>query len=232
VKRWGRGLGLAVLAFVLLGGVGTLVWRLMGAFEVAQRPPVTTVMKVVLPPPPPPPPQPQRPPPPTTQKMIEQPKVVTPQQAKTDQPKQAAPKSAGPAKAAGPPGNPLTADAAPGANPYGLSAGNGDGDTIGGGGGGGGGGGSRFGYYAGLIQSQVQSALQRDEKTRTGRYGVLVRLWLNASGHVTRAQIANSTADAATDQAISRVLDQVSVGEAPPQDMPQPISVRIGASSG
>jgi TonB family protein len=213
-------------AVLLLGGAGFLLSRLLSDDGVPQRHAITTVMKVVLPPPPPPPPKPPEPPPPQPQKMLEQPKVM-PQE--TPKPVQAKPSPQKPAPSAipQPPGNPLTAAAAPGANPYGLTVGEGGGDVIGGGGGGGGG--NRFGYYAGLIQSQIQAALQRDERTRRGRYGLMVRLWLGPAGRVTRAQLVDSTGNATLDSAISRVLDGVAVGEDPPHDMPQPISVRITA---
>jgi outer membrane biosynthesis protein TonB len=218
-----RNAGWVVLALLLLAGAGMLGARLLRNEGVPQRRAITTVMKVVLPPPPPPPPPPQQPPP-QPQKMLEQPKVTTPEAPKPAQAKPSPQKSA-PSAVPRPPGNPLTAEAGPGANPYGLAVGNGGGDTIGGGGGGGGG--SRFGYYAGLIQSQIQAALQRDEKTRYGRYGLMVRVWLGPSGQVTRASLVGSTGNATLDGAIARVLGSLAIGEAPPQDMPQPVNLRI-----
>ncbi len=161
--------------------------------------------------------------------MIEQPREQVPQPAAA-KPK-AAPKPEPPRPVPAPPGNPLTAEAGPGKNAYGLAVGNGSGDTIGGGGGDGGGG-SRFGLYAGLVQSQIHAALLRDDKAGRGRYRVVVRLWLNANGQVTRAQLANSSGDAAMDNSIQRVLTGLTFGQAPPQDMPQPISIRIAAQAG
>jgi periplasmic protein TonB len=220
-----RNVGVVALVVLLLLGAALLVARLLRDDGVPQRHAITTVMKVVLPPPPPPPPKPPQEPPPQPQKMLEQPKVTTSEPPKPSQAK-AAPTKAAPSSVPKPPGNPLTAEAGPGANPYGLAVGNGSGDVVGGGGGGGG---SQFGYYAGLIQSQVQAALQHDEKARAGRFKLMVRIWLGPGGRVTRAQLGGSTGNAALDAAIERVLAGVTIGESPPADMPQPINVRITA---
>jgi outer membrane biosynthesis protein TonB len=210
---------------LLLVGGGVLIASLLRDSSVPQHREMTTVMRVVIPPPPPPPPPPPEPPKMVEQqpKMLEQTPVPTPQQPKP------APRAPAARPVPQPPGNPLTAEAGPGANPYGLAVGNGGGDVIGGGGGGGGG--SRFGYYAGLIQSQLQAALRQDEKTRSSRYRLVVELWLSPTGRVLRTQVVTSTGSPAMDGTIAHVIDSVSIGEAPPQDMPQPVHIRIGAES-
>jgi TonB family protein len=157
--------------------------------------------------------------------MLEQPKLTQQELKPQDKP---SPQKPAASSVPRPPGNPLTAEAAPGANPYGLAVGNGGGDVIGGIGGGGGGG-SRFGFYASLIQSQVQAALQHDEKARAGRFKLMVRLWLGPSGRITRAQLVSSSGSTSLDAAIERALGGVTIGESPPPDMPQPVNVRISA---
>ena len=222
-----RTLGWACLALVLLTGFGVLVTELLRDTGVPQSRPVTTVMRVILPPPPAPPPTPQPPPPQQPQKMIEAPKPKQqPQEAKPlQQAKQAPPGK--PAAVPAPPGNPLTAEPGAGPSQYGLGVGNGAGNTIGGGGGGGGG--SRLGYYAGLIASQVQAALQNNEQTRYLRlHGITVRVWLSPSGQITRCELVNTTGETARDETLSRVLAGVSLHETWPPDLPQPVVVRIG----
>ena len=171
----------------------------------------------------PPPPPPPKEPPPEAPKPLETPRVQEPKPlAKApDKPKPA------PAQA----NSPLTGAAGSGSNPYGLQVGNGDGSVIGGSGGGGGTG-SNFGFYAAMLQSQVQSALKRDEKTRTGRFHVSVKVWLGPAGQVTRTQLTSSSGDPAMDSTLTRVIGGLSLGEAPPAGMPQPIHLRIGAEPG
>ncbi len=126
---------------------------------------------------------------------------------------------------------PLTGAAGSGSNPYGLQVGNGDGNVIGGGGGGGGAS-NNFSLYAGLLQSQLQSALKRDEKARTGRYHVSVKVWLGPGGQVTRMELVSSSGDPAMDGILTRVISGLSLGEPPPAGMPQPVNLRIGAEPG
>jgi TonB family protein len=210
-RRWR---GVALGAALLAGGVAAFV--LLGHDDRPKRP-ANTVMRVVLPPPPPPPPVRKEEKPPEPQKSTEPPKMTDPTPAR--QPAKAA-------KAPAPPGTPLTAMAGAGTNAYGLGVGNGGGDTIGGGGGGGG---SPFGAYAGQIQAQIQEALRRDEKTRSGRYLLTLRLWIGAAGQVQRAQLVSSSGDAATDASIIRVISASSIGQGPPADMPQPVTLRVRA---
>jgi periplasmic protein TonB len=209
---------------LLVGGV-VLVLHVLRDNSRPQPHTITTVMRVVIPPPPPPPPTPPPPPPPPQQqKFVEQPKPT--EQA----PQKPAPKPiAKPANAApSPPGNPLSAEAAPGPNPYGLQVGQGDGDVIGGGGGRGG---DALGYYASLVKSQILAAVQRDDRARTGRYQMIVQVWMNASGQVTRARLVDKSGNEVTDNVISKLLGAISVGEAPPPNMPEPISMTIDNQS-
>jgi protein TonB len=203
----GLGLGLAG-AFVML------LVSMTGHVAVPQKhlPPV--VMMVRLPPPPPPPPTP---PPPKT---AEPPKLQEPKQMAKIPDKQ-------PPKAAAPLG--LTAPAGAGGDQYGLGVGNGDGMTVGGAGNGGGNG---YGFYAGIVSSQIRGALQRDDRLRRGRYHLALRLWLSSSGEVTRAVVATTSGDPQTDNTITHLLIGLSLGEAPPAGMPQPVNIRIGAEPG
>ena len=220
-ERWRRAALWGLAAALLLGG-GLLVRQLLSGAGVPQRRAFTTVLRVTLPPPLPPPPRPPEPPRPTEPAKVLEP---APPSAPKPTPQKAAAK---PSALPSPPGNPLTAEAGPGANPYGLAVGDGSGNVIGGGGGGGGGS-NRFGFYANLIESQVVVALKKDTATRNGRYRLVVQLWLDASGHVTRGSVVSSTGDPSTNDTILRILDGLAVGEAPPQGMPQPVRVRVEA---
>jgi len=120
------------------------------------------------------------------------------------------------------PGNPLTAEAGAGSNPYGLGVGNGGGDVVGGGGGGGGGG---FGFYGSQVTSQLTQALRRDEKTRSGRYRVTLKVWIASTGQVTRSQVVNASGETPVEE-VTRVVAGATLAQ-PPANLPQPITLRI-----
>lgn len=180
-----------------------------------------TIVNVVPPPPPPPPPPPEQQPPPE-QEMIEQPKMAEPEireEAKADEPDEAAPDTND-----APPDNPLGPGSdlpvGPGASQF----------AAGPGGGGGGGGGSRWGWYASIVQQQIESALRSNAKTRNVVMRVQIRLWADGTGRVTRIQLVSSTGDPEVDAAIrNEALAGLTLREPPPRDMPMPMVARITA---
>lgn len=125
--------------------------------------------------------------------------------------------------------------------PPGLDdAGKGPGDLPGrpggkgfiGGGGGGGGGGSKFGWYASIVQSQIEAALRANEKTRHAVMRIQVRLWSDSTGLINRVQLASSTGNPELDAIIrDKVLGGMRLREPPPKDMPMPIITRVTAQS-
>ena len=187
------------------------------------RAPVRKAEKIVtvqLPPPLPPkvvPPPPQKVPPP---EKLEKPVAAE------DKPKDV------PKKADNPPPSAL----ATGIKGDGPGMGLGDrGNGLGGGnsigGNGSGGGGSKFGWYAGQIQSKVTQAMQQNPKTQKASLARLeVRIWPDGTGRVTRAELTSPTGDAALDTAIrDQVLTGLQLPEAPPAGMKLPIVLRLAA---
>jgi protein TonB len=169
-----------------------------------------SVVMVNLPPPLPPqvtPPPP--PPPPPEQEKTEQPMI------KEEQPKEAEAKP----KNEAPLGTGIKGN---GPDSFGLSGKEGNGRI-----GGGGGGGTKWSWYAREVQSRVQEALQQNRKTRSASLAVNVRIWPDASGRITRAQLAGSTGDAALDQALHEALTGLQLPDPPPSDMPSPITLRV-----
>jgi len=213
-RRGARNAGVAAGVLVLFGAVAYLL------FSGNDTPPPRqvrdlTVVKIMPPPPPPPPPPPQMP----EQKMIEQPKMVEPEIKPPEKPNDQPPKDA---KNDQPPG-PLSLDA--------KAVGPGDLFQLGGHPGGspfGGGGGTRWGWYASIVQSQVESALRSNEKTRNAQMQVQIRIWADDSGRVTRVQVTPSTGDAALDAAVrDEVLGNLVLRQPPPKDMPMPMVLRV-----
>ncbi len=213
--RYGAALG--VIAIVMGGAVYFLVGH-------DDMPPPRQVRELtivnIVPPPPPPPPQKMPEP-----KMIEQPKMAEPE-IKEDKPLEK-PKDepVKDAKNQEPPG-PLSLDA--------KAVGPGDlfnlGSKVGGNPYGGGGGGSRWGWYASMVQSQIEAALRANNRTRNTVMQLQVRLWADGSGRVSRVQLVSSTGDAELDAIIRNdVLGSLMLREPPPKDMPMPMVTRVTA---
>jgi protein TonB len=157
--------------------------------------------------------------------MLDQPKMAEPEfkeDKPLDKPKDEPVKDAknseppGPlsldAKAVGP-GDLFNLGGKPGGNPYG-----------------GGGGGSRFGWYASIVQSQIETALRANARTRNSVMQIRVLLWADGSGRVSKVQLVSSTGDAELDAIIRNdVLGSLTLREPPPKDMPMPLVTRVTA---
>lgn len=165
----------------------------------------------------PPPPIPVNPPP-EPPKMVEEQKFQTPSDKPIDTPKDA------------PPQGPLALDTKgeAGGDAFGLGGKIGGSDFLNDGGGG-----TRFGHYAILMQDRITQSLHDDDKLNTEKFRVTIKVWLTGAGKIQRVQILHSTGDDGTDNRIEQVVaDMPALPEAPPEDMPQPVIVRIGAQPG
>lgn len=115
-----------------------------------------------------------------------------------------------------------------GPNGFGLTAGGGKGNgrgTIGGKGGG-----SKYGWYAAKVQNTISSALRNNSTTRSATFTLNVKIWADHSGRVTRAQLIDSTGRSDIDEIIrNQILVGIQLTDAPPDDMPMPINLRITA---
>ena len=217
-------IALIVVGLVAVAG-GALTFKLFNSKGSSPRREPAMVM-VSLPPPlptPPPPPQQQQPPP--EQKMVEQQQVMEPE-SKPEENKPEPPKPPDE-----PPANLGTGVKGDGAGDgFGLG-GSGNGGMIGGGNGNGRGGGSKWGWYAGQVQTRIAEALRENRRTRSANIASLqVRIWPDASGRITRASLAGSTGDASVDAAIkNEVLAGLQLSQPPPAGMPTPIVLRVSA---
>lgn len=212
-----------LLGLIAVLGIGGAVW---GANALSKKKPAAPRMEsitfVSLPPPPPPPPPPPKvePPPPEPEqeeeKMIEQEPVAEDEEKPEEQPPNSSP----------PPSTGIVGNGPP--DGFGLSAGGGGRGTVGGRGSGRSG--SKWGWYAGQVQSSISDALKRNNSTRSARMSLQVKIWPDSSGRVQRAQLVGSTGDGALDRAIrDEVLTGLQLREPPPADMPMPINLRLNA---
>jgi len=203
-RRAATGIGL-VLALVLLAVV---VRELATPGEVKKR---RAVQEISLLKPPPPPPPPKTPPPP--EKVPEKMDVPKPDQ-QPDKPDEAPP-----------PGQDLAVDATgkEGGDAFGLLGKKGGTDLIGSGTGG-----SRFAWYGAIVKERIQEAISRDKKLQGTGYRIMVNVWINAGGSVTRVELIDSTNNAELDSALKLAVRNLPpLREGAPGDMPQPIKLRI-----
>lgn len=209
-RRRARQLGLVAVVVALIGGAVLLVQGLGGDAQHPARQ-VTKITLIPDTPPPPPPPPPKEPPKP-------EPKEA-PKQVKLDAPKPqdaAKPQAAEQIKMEGEAGDgPSPFAAGPVTQEY-------TGGEIGAGNG------MQFAFYTGLLQRRIQNALQQAAVLKGADFRVVLRVWLDADGRLTRSELADSTGDAALDDALRTAMTEVpAVGEAPPAGMPQPVRIRV-----
>jgi periplasmic protein TonB len=167
---------------------------------------VVQVVQLIRPPPPPPD-LPPPPPPPPDEKVVPDPQDK-PDPTPSNQP---------------PPGEQLGLDAegSAGGDEFGLAARKGGRDLLATGG-------SAYAWYAGLLKDEILDLLSGDKRAHNGEYSVIVRVWVRNDGTVDRVRIAQSSGNRERDQAIESALSRITrLQQAPPADMPEPISLRI-----
>jgi TonB family protein len=122
----------------------------------------------------------------------------------------------------------VTSNGPAGNDNFGLSkgkpgGGNGSGRKLGGSG-------SKYGYYAGQVQSTISSAIKRNSKTKSSTMTITARIWADETGRVTRATLNGSSGDPAVDAALrDEVLTGLQLQAPPPEGMKMPINLRLTA---
>lgn len=205
-KRYAPRIIIGVAAVLLCAGLVLFVRNTLSG----GAPPVKKVVQEihVIRPPPPPPDQPPPPPPPPEEKV----EVPDPQEKPDPTPSKDPPAG----EKLG-----LDAEGSAGGDAFGLLGNKGGRELVGSGG-------SAFAWYAGLLKNQILDALDSEKKARTGGYSVVVRVWVRDDGTIERVNIVQSSGDRERDQVIETALSRMGrLSQAPPADMPEPISLRI-----
>lgn len=94
----------------------------------------------------------------------------------------------------------------------------------------GGQGGDPFVWYASQLQRELENVLLEDEAIRRRDYSIVARIWVARDGSIQRAELAGSTGNPRTDRILlSRIQALPPLAQIPPEDMPQPIRLRISS---
>lgn len=208
LQRYGPALGGG--GVILLVGLGVYLWVAGNGGMQAPRPPEVQRISVVMPPPPPPPPPELEPPPEPEVREVDVPEPEPEPLADADNEP--------------PPGEDLglDADGVAGSDGFGLKARKGGRGLIGGG--------DINKWYASLVQKDLQTVLAAEREIRQGRYSVVLKIWLAPDGRVEDSELVQGSGDTDLDQALTAVLaGGVRISRAPPEDLPQPIRLRISS---
>lgn len=200
---------LALVAVLAVVGVGViLLVRHFLSGEAPQTKKVVQEIRVIRPPPPPPDTPPPPPPPPEEKVDVHEPEPE-PDPVPSNEPP--------PSEQLG-----LDAEGSGAGDGFGLAARKGGRDLLASGG-------SAYSWYAGLLKNEIQGKLQDEKKVRSGKYSIQVRVWVRQDGTIERVRFTQSSGDTARDKAIEQAIAGSRISQAPPADMPQPISLRIAS---
>ncbi|SCY11789.1 TonB C-terminal domain-containing protein [Nitrosospira sp. Nsp13] len=206
---WRRWAGVAVCGVVLVGS-GLWLKHFLDD-DTPQRKPSLQQITLIKPPPPPPPPE--KPPEPVVKEEI---KLAEPEPEPMDQADEP------------PPGPDLGVDAegTGSGDGFGLVGRKGGADLIGGSRG------NPWAWYDAIVNDAVNSAFQdalaREHALKDKTYRVVVKVWIDADGKVSRIAAVDKTGDPKVDELIQDVLKNLrTLRENPPADMPQPLKIRV-----
>ncbi|WP_245258241.1 secretin and TonB N-terminal domain-containing protein [Rhodopseudomonas palustris] len=86
---------------------------------------------------------------------------------------------------------------------------------------------ARYGRFLGVVQAGLLDTLCRNAQTRPGQYKVALRFTVGSSGEVLLTSLVNSSGDRDRDAQIIAAVGRLTVSEAPPSQLPQPITMVI-----
>ena len=207
-RRYLSRLGVGIMGLLLVCGFVWFVRTMMASKTVKQGRQVQ-IVQLIPPPPPPPPPTKDEPPPPPPEKTDEPLPKDEPQPAPNDEP---------------PPSEPMGIDAqgSAGEDAFGLAARHGGSDLVGGNGS------AAFAWYTNRLKDAVVDKLSSDARLGAKKFSLTVQVWIAADGRIKQVKLASTTGNHELDERIESALSSLTrLSEAPPLEMPQPISLKI-----
>ena len=81
------------------------------------------------------------------------------------------------------------------------------------------------------LENDVTAALSKNSDIRSGNYKIRIKLWIDPSRAVRRAQVTQTTGDATRDAAITNVLEGLMITHALPAGLAQPVRVMVAVDS-
>jgi protein TonB len=201
--------GGGVAALLLIAG---FVWFVITMMASKSNKPQRQVQMVqIIRPPPPPPDQPPPPPP-------EKPQEALPQDKPEPVPKDEEPPSSQPLG--------IDAEGGAGGDAFGLAARRGGNDLVGGNGT------AAFAWYTNRLKDAVVEKLTADSHIDSRKFSISVRVWIEADGRIKQVKLVTTTGSHDLDQRIATALSSLTrMSDAPPLEMPQPISLKIVSHS-
>jgi hypothetical protein len=85
--------------------------------------------------------------------------------------------------------------------------------------------------YSESVQADVQKALKKNSRTRSGNYRAVLDLWIDPSRTIQRTELFKSTGDRERDAAVAAVLRGVLISRPAPANTRQPVRVAIVVES-
>jgi hypothetical protein len=86
---------------------------------------------------------------------------------------------------------------------------------------------ARLQPYFGAIQGRVSQILCARAETRPGDTDLVLQLWIAPTGTIQRAQLLDAPGAGTRESAFATALSGVSIGAAPPAELPQPIVMAV-----
>jgi hypothetical protein len=86
---------------------------------------------------------------------------------------------------------------------------------------------NQMGAYIGVVQADIQKALKKAGKARGGDYRAEVKLWIDQSRTVQRAELSRSNGDKERDMAVTSLLQGLILSQPAPANMQQPVRFMI-----
>lgn len=204
-----------LLGFLACGLLLSAIYLLRETLQKPVQPKKQAQQITMIQPPPPPPPEIKPPEPEIKEEKIEEPipdKEPEPAPEQADEP---------PAEELG-----LDTEGEAGGDAFGLAARKGGRTLLGGAPG------NAIVWYGGQIEKQVEKALQEqlaDTVAGKSAYSVLLDIWVDGAGRITRSELVDVSGNAEVDRALRAALGglNIGIGRSPPQNMPQPVRIRL-----